>query len=183
VLEQIVGVPVTAYRAPSFSITKRSLWALEVLVEEGFTVDSSVFPIYHDRYGIPNALPHAHEIATPAGPIWEVPASVARFARFNVPVGGGYFRLYPWKFTRACLRRINDRTGRPFMFYVHPWEIDPQQPRLPGASRVARFRHYVNLHKTEAKLSQLLREFRFDALASASQLASSSIRTADEVSA
>ncbi len=160
-LEQIVGVPVTAYRAPSFSITKRSLWALEILVEEGFTVDSSIFPVYHDRYGIPDAKPHAHEIATAAGPIWEVPPSVARVAKINIPLGGGYFRLYPWSVTRACLRHINERARQPFMFYVHPWEIDPQQPRMGLGSRAARFRHYVNLTTTEHKLKTLLRDFSF----------------------
>ncbi len=121
----------TAHRAASFSITRQSLWALEILVEEGFSVDSSVFPIRHDRYGIPDAQPGLHRIATPAGPIWEFPPSVARFAGMNVPVGGGgYFRLFPLWWTAYCLRRINRVERRPVMFYVHPWELDPGQPRI-----------------------------------------------------
>jgi polysaccharide deacetylase family protein (PEP-CTERM system associated) len=182
VLEQIVGVPVTAYRAPSFSITKRSLWALEILVEEGFTVDSSIFPVYHDRYGIPDAKPHAHEISTSAGPIWEVPPSVARVANINVPVGGGYFRLYPWALTRACLRRVNERARQPFMFYVHPWEIDPEQPRMGVGSRTARFRHYVNLEKTEQKLERLLQDFSFATVRDIAHGAVSSMCCIDSIS-
>jgi polysaccharide deacetylase family protein (PEP-CTERM system associated) len=161
VLEQIIGRPVTAFRAPSFSITRRSLWALEVLVEEGFQIDSSIFPIYHDRYGIHDAKPHIHEIHTPAGSLWEFPPAVVRLGRLNLPVsGGGSFRLYPGAWMRQCLARLN-RAGRPFMFYVHPWEVDPHQPRLNAGSRLSRFRHYVNLSRTEAKLHQMLRQFRF----------------------
>ncbi len=162
VLEDLVGRRVVAHRAPSFSITKRSLWALEILAEEGFLVDSSVFPIYHDRYGIPNAEPSIHRIETPSGPLWEFPPSVVRMARMNLPVsGGGYFRLYPLPLTVHCLKKINRKADRPFVFYVHPWEIDPEQPRLKAGSRVSRFRHYVNLRRTEAKLDALLQEFRF----------------------
>jgi predicted deacetylase len=107
VLEQLTGTAVVAYRAPSFSITERSRWALQILVEEGFTIDSSIFPVRHDRYGIPGAERHIHEIHTSAGTLWEFPPSVTRIAGCNVPVGGGYFRLYPWHLTRHCLRRIN----------------------------------------------------------------------------
>ena len=128
-MEDAVGARVTAHRAASFSITSRSLWALEILVEEGFSVDSSIFPIHHDRYGIPRAEPRLHRLRTPAGELWEFPPSVARMARVNLPVsGGGYFRLFPLFWTRYCLRRINRRERQPFMFYVHPWEIDSQQP-------------------------------------------------------
>lgn len=169
VLEQIVGGPVTAYRAPSFSITKRSLWALEILVEEGFSIDSSIFPVYHDRYGIPDAEPHFHRIQTRAGPLWEAPPSVARLAGLNVPLGGGYFRLYPWYLTRWCLRRINRQARQPFMFYVHPWEIDPQQPRVPVRSYRSRSRHYLNLHKTEPRLENLLRSFCMSTITDALQ--------------
>ncbi|MBN2474405.1 MAG: DUF3473 domain-containing protein [Pirellulales bacterium] len=168
VLEDAIGQAVTAYRAPSFSITKRSLWALEILVEEGFRVDSSVFPTYHDRYGIPDAEPRIHQIDTAAGPLWEFPPSVVRFPRVNLPVsGGGYFRLYPLPWTVYCLGRINRRLQQPFMFYVHPWEIDPGQPRLRAGSRVSRFRHYVNLSRTASKLERLLQTFRFGRLCEA----------------
>jgi polysaccharide deacetylase family protein (PEP-CTERM system associated) len=162
VLEDVAGVPVTAHRAASFSITARSLWALEILVEEGFSVDSSIFPIHHDRYGIPDAEPRLHRLATPAGPLWEFPPSVARIAHMNLPVsGGGYFRLYPLFWTRYCLGRINRRGRQPFIFYIHPWEIDPDQPRVAGPSRLTRFRHYVSLGQTERKLDRLLARFRF----------------------
>jgi len=165
VLQEIIGRPVTAYRAPSFSITRRSLWALEILVEEGFLTDTSVFPIVHDRYGIPGAKRRLHQTITPAGPIWEFPPATIRIAGVNLPVGGGgYFRLLPLRWTVRALSRINRTAGEPFIFYVHPWELDPGQPRLRAASRVSRFRHYVNLAKTERKLQRLLRAFRFGPL-------------------
>jgi polysaccharide deacetylase family protein (PEP-CTERM system associated) len=162
VLQQIIGDSVTSYRAPSFSITERSLWALEILVEEGFHIDSSIFPIYHDRYGIAGARREIHIQHTKAGPLVEFPPTVARLARWNLPVsGGGYFRLYPFAFTRYCLSRLNAQTLHPFMFYIHPWEMDPQQPRLPAPSRMAKIRHYVNLATTERKLNALLQLFSF----------------------
>lgn len=164
VLQEAIGRPVTAHRAASFSITKRSLWALPILAEEGFLVDSSIFPIHHDRYGIPDAEPRLHRLSTPAGELWEFPPPVARLGRMNLPVGGGYFRLYPLAWTTYCLRRVNRADRRPFVFYVHPWEIDPEQPRVRAASRVSRFRHYVRLAKTEAKLGRLLQRFRFGRL-------------------
>ena len=164
VLQDLLGEAVTAFRAPSFSITRHSLWALEILAEEGFRVDSSIFPIRHDRCGIPEAPLHLHQRATPAGPLWEFPLTVFRMARLNVPVGGGgYFRFYPLWLTVRWLRRIN-RAGRPFVFYVHPWEIDPEQPRFAAASPISRFRHYVNLSKTENRLDVLLGRFRFGRL-------------------
>ena len=157
---------------PSFSITRRSLWALEILVEEGFTVDSSVFPVYHDRYGLPGANPHIHCRQTAAGPLWECPPSVFRWAGLHLPVsGGGYFRLYPQRLTCHWLRKINQKLGQPFVFYIHPWELDPEQPRLSVGSRVSRWRHYVNLASTSAKLEHLLSEFRFGSI---SQVLSSS---------
>lgn len=162
VLEQIIGEPVTAYRAPSFSITKDSLWALEILADEGFTTDSSIYPIHHDRYGIPDAQPGLHRITTECGQLWEFPAAVIRMAGLNMPVsGGGYFRLYPLPFTIRALRSINTRLNGPFVFYVHPWEIDQDQPRLPAGTWLARRRHYVNLQTTETKLGKLLASFRF----------------------
>jgi polysaccharide deacetylase family protein (PEP-CTERM system associated) len=164
VLQDILGLRVTAHRAASFSITRQSLWALEILVEEGFEVDTSVFPIRHDRYGIPDAHPGLHRLETPAGPIWEFPPSVVRMAGMNLPIGGGgYFRLFPLTWTIYCFRRIN-RAGRPVMFYVHPWELDPEQPHMHAASRVSRFRHYVGLSRNEAKLDRLLSLFQFGRL-------------------
>ncbi len=162
VLQDITGEKVTAYRAPSFSITEKSLWALDILAEEGFEVDSSIFPVYHDRYGIPDAPTDLHLRETKAGTIWEFPVSVRKMTGVNLPIsGGGYFRLYPYRFTARCLRRVNEREDRPFVFYVHPWEVDPNQPRLPIRSRMSRTRHYVNLSRTERKLDLLLSQFRF----------------------
>ncbi|KKK74595.1 hypothetical protein LCGC14_2882210, partial [marine sediment metagenome] len=162
VLQDITGEPVVAYRAPSFSITKKSLWALDILIQEGFTQDYSIFPIHHDRYGIADAEPAIHRISSPAGVSWEFPASTRRFAGFNMPVsGGGYFRLYPTWWTIRCLKAINRKTGLPFVFYVHPWELDPEQPRLQAGSRVSRVRHHLNLRATEKKLEVLLDSFRF----------------------
>lgn len=167
-LQETLGRPVTAYRAASFSITRQSLWALEILVEEGFLADSSVFPIRHDRYGIPDAEPGPHRLETPAGSLWEFPPSVARFAGMNLPVGGGgYFRLSPLPWTLFCLRRINRVRRQPFVFYVHPWELDPEQPRIRAASRTSRFRHCVGLSRNEAKLDGLLRSFPFGRLCDA----------------
>ena len=162
-LEDILGVAVTAYRAPSFSITRKSLWALDVLVEEGFRLDSSVYPTRHDRYGLPGVPLGPHEVERPAGSLWEFPPPVYRCVGYPLPVGGGgWFRLYPYRVTRGCLRAIN-RAGRPFAVYLHPWELDPDQPRLsPG--RLAAFRHYVNLARTESRLKKLLRDFRFGTL-------------------
>ncbi len=164
VLEDIVGERVTLYRAPSFSITPRSLWALDILAELGFDCDSSIYPIRHDRYGIPGADPFPHILRTSAGDLCEFPGSVYRLSGLSVPIsGGGYFRLYPAQLTASLLERVNVRSGRPFMFYIHPWEVDPEQPRLPGSLR-SRFRHYQNLASTERKLEWLLPRFRFGAM-------------------
>ncbi|MBN2021544.1 MAG: DUF3473 domain-containing protein [Pirellulales bacterium] len=160
VLADAIGERIDVYRAPSFSITKRSLWALDVLVEEGFRVDSSVFPVLHDRYGIPGAQRGIHRVATSAGAIWEFPMPTVRLAGRSVPVGGGgYFRLYPIGWSLRWLARVNRE--RPFVFYVHPWEIDPDQPRIPTRGLLSRARHYVNLASTERKLGVLLARFRF----------------------
>jgi polysaccharide deacetylase family protein (PEP-CTERM system associated) len=163
VLQDILGDKVTAYRAPSFSITRQSLWALDVLIEEGFQLDSSIYPTRHDRYGIPDAPLEPHRLERQDGALWEFSPPVYRFAGRPFAVGGGgWFRLYPYGVTRACLRSIN-RAGRPFAVYLHPWEIDPDQPRLtPG--RMAAFRHYLNLRRTEGRLKRLLRDFRFGTL-------------------
>ena len=159
-LEDLGGVAVRTYRAPSFSITKESIWALTVLAEEGYTVDSSIFPIRHDRYGVPDANPSIHQLTTSSGTITEFPPSVLYWRKFSLPVaGGGYFRLYPAALTIRAFGRINRH--RPGIFYIHPWEIDSDQPRLDVGSVVTRFRHYVNLSRTERKLKKLLTSLSF----------------------
>jgi polysaccharide deacetylase family protein (PEP-CTERM system associated) len=165
-LEDLIGKAVTAYRAPSFSITRRNLWAFDVLIEEGFELDSSVYPTFHHRYGIAGAPLGPHRVVRPSGTIWEFPGTVWRGLGYPLPVGGGgYFRLYPYWLTRVGLGAIN-RSGRPFVAYLHPWELDPGQPRLrPG--RVKAFRHYVNLRRSEKRLARMLGEFRMGTLAEA----------------
>jgi len=158
-IEDLGGQPVRGYRAPSYSITKRSLWALDVLVEEGYTYDASIFPIRHDRYGIPDAPRHSYSMSRAAGSLTEAPPSTVRIGSANLPVaGGGYFRLLPYWWTRLGIARINSVERRPAIFYLHPWEIDPEQPRLK-AGAMSRFRHYRHLGKTESRLRRLLRDF------------------------
>jgi len=160
-LEDIAQAPVRGYRAASYSITSRSLWALDILAEAGFDYDSSIFPVRHDRYGIPDAPELPHRMKTPNGhSIVEFPLSTAKLLKYKLPVaGGGYFRLYPYAVTKAGLSQIN-RKQQPFVFYLHPWEIDPAQPRI-SASLFSRFRHYNNLDKCEARLRRLLSDFEF----------------------
>jgi polysaccharide deacetylase family protein (PEP-CTERM system associated) len=161
-LESAAGVPVMGYRAPSYSITRQSLWALDVLIEEGFEYDASIYPVHHDRYGIPDWNRHIHRIERSAGSIWELPGSTARWGKTNFPIGGGgYFRQLPYGWTRRGIARLNRLESEPATFYLHPWEIDPDQPRIAAVGRLARLRHYRNLSKTEARLRQLLRDFRF----------------------
>ena len=163
-IENVSGQVVGGYRAPSFSITKNSLWALDVLVEEGYRYDASIFPIRHDRYGIPDAPRHRHVLTRPAGTLTEAPGSTVRVLGSNLPVaGGGYFRILPYWWTRWGIARLNQAEKQPAIFYLHPWEIDPGQPRL-HASRLSRFRHYRNLDKAEARLKRLLTDFRFGML-------------------
>jgi polysaccharide deacetylase family protein (PEP-CTERM system associated) len=160
-IEEACGRPVRGYRAPSYSVTPRSLWALDVLLEEGYEYDASIFPIRHDRYGIPVSGRRPYLIERQIGTLAEVPGSTTRVGPLNLPVaGGGYFRQFPYAWTRWGISRINRLEGRPAVFYLHPWEIDPDQPRLP-VGRLGRFRHYRNLERTEARLRQLLTDFRF----------------------
>jgi polysaccharide deacetylase family protein (PEP-CTERM system associated) len=160
-LEDICGRPVLGYRAASYSITERSRWALDMLLDLGFVYDSSVFPVRHDRYGMPGTPRLPYRMQLEAGELVEFPLSTARVLGTNLPVaGGGYFRLYPYAVTRAGLRSVNKRQGAPFVFYLHPWEIDPEQPRIQ-ASRLSRFRHYNNLHRCEGRLRRLLADFDF----------------------
>ena len=164
-LEDIIGEPVLGYRASTYSITSRSLWALDIIKEAGFQYDSSVFPIRHDMYGIPDASQVPAPICTPKGAsIVEFPMSTAPMFGFKLPVsGGGYFRILPYWLTRAGLRRLNLGLGRPFVFYLHPWEIDPGQPRVRTSFK-SRLRHYTNLHRVEQRLRRLTTEFRFSTL-------------------
>ena len=164
-LEDASGHEVHGYRAPSFSVTKSSLWALDVLIEEGHRYDASIFPIHHDRYGIPGAPRHPHVLRRAGGTLVEVPPSTVRVGPLNLPIaGGGYFRLLPYRWTTWGIRRVNQVEGRPVIFYLHPWEVDPDQPQLPG-SVLSRFRHYHRLRETEPRLRRLLSEFRFDSIA------------------
>ena len=160
ILEQIIDKPVYGYRAPSYSITKKSLWALDILAELGFRYDSSIFPVYHDNYGIPDAPRFVYRLEKQN--MKEYPISTVQFPGVNLPIaGGGYFRLFPYWFTRMALRRINRKEKQPFIFYLHPWEVDPGQPRIDGTGAKSRFRHYLNLDKTRNRLERLLQDFRF----------------------
>jgi polysaccharide deacetylase family protein (PEP-CTERM system associated) len=160
-LEDALGAPVAGFRAASYSIIGSTLWALDILIEEGFRYDSSIFPIRHDLYGIPSFDRFPVIVRTAAGEIMEFPPSTVRLLGRNWPVaGGGYFRLFPYWVTRQSIKRINHRDGRPAMVYVHPWEFDYDQPRL-RAKATSRFRQYTNLRQTGPRLRRLLREFRF----------------------
>ncbi len=160
-LEDIVQRPVRGYRAASYSITRRSLWALDILFEAGFEYDSSIFPVRHDRYGIPDSPEFPYILDTPNGhKLIEFPLSTAKVMGYRLPVaGGGYFRLYPYWLSHAGLKQIN-RGQKPFIFYLHPWEVDPEQPRI-SASWFSRFRHYNNLDKCETRLRKLASDFQF----------------------
>lgn len=153
------GVRVRGYRAPTFSITDQSLWALPILRDHGIKYDSSIFPVaVHDSYGIGGA--HRFANKTYCG-VWEFPVSTLRVANQNLPVaGGGYFRLFPLAVTRAAIRHLNAQS-QPAVVYLHPWEFDPGQPRMSDAPILSRFRHYVNLVQTENRLRALMQEFRF----------------------
>ncbi|WP_372985206.1 XrtA system polysaccharide deacetylase [Marinobacter sp.] len=160
-LEDILGEPVTGYRAASYSITARSRWALDILAEEGFIWDSSIFPVHHDRYGMPDAPRWPYRLKTDNGhELAEFPLSTLKLPGYTLPIaGGGYFRLFPYWFSQWGLGSIN-RQGRPFVFYLHPWEVDPEQPRLE-VKWLSRFRHYNNLDVCEARLNKLLQRFDF----------------------
>jgi polysaccharide deacetylase family protein (PEP-CTERM system associated) len=161
ILEDITGDPVTGYRAASYSITAQSRWALDILCEEGFTWDSSIFPVHHDRYGMPGTPHEPYRLEAPGGgTLIEFPLSTCPVGNYRLPIaGGGYFRLYPYWLSRWGLGKIN-RAGQPFIFYLHPWEIDTGQPRL-DVKALSRFRHYNNLDKCMGRLERLLGDFRF----------------------
>lgn len=161
-LEDQVQVEVLGYRAASYSITEQSRWAIDVLIEAGFKYDSSIFPVRHDRYGMPDAPKFPYfQRADSAKSIAEFPLSTLNLLGYRLPIaGGGYFRLYPYLFSQLALASINKFQKKPFIFYLHPWEIDPEQPRI-NASVLSKFRHYNNLDKCESRLKRLLEYFNF----------------------
>lgn len=159
-LEDTIGAAVVGYRAATYSITRDSLWALDALEETGFRYDSSIFPIHHDLYGIPDAPRFPHRPGS--GRLIEIPITTVEVLGQRLPCGGGgYFRLLPYRLFRAGLRRVNARDGQAGVFYCHPWEIDPGQPRVAGLSLKSRLRHYTNLDRMEARLRRLLGDFRW----------------------
>ena len=167
VLEDLAQAEVIGYRAATYSITKQSLWALDILVDAGFTYDSSIFPIHHDRYGIPDINPLPHVLETPGGQkIVEFPITTLNTRLLNLPIaGGGYFRLFPYFFSRWALRQRN-KANTEVIFYIHPWEIDIDQPVVREAGLGSRFRHYNGIGKCSWKLSRLLSDFRFSTVSS-----------------
>ena len=164
-IEDACGVTARVYRAPSYSITSKNLWALDVLASCGFTHDSSIYPIVHDRYGIPGFPRHACLIPTQSGKIIEVPIATVRLGPKSVaPVGGGaYMRLFPYRYTAAGIRRINGTEAQPACLYIHPWEVDPKQPRL-ASNVISHLRTYTGLRGMRSKTSRLLSEFNFSTM-------------------
>ncbi len=159
-LEDLTGAEVIGYRAPTFSFTRSNAWAYPILAESGYRYSSSVAPMKHDLYGIPDAPRHAY---CDASGIIEIPLSTIKVAGTNLPCGGGgFFRLYPYRVTRWCVERVNRREGKPCIFYMHPWEIDPDQPRQTRLGFKTRFRHYLNLERVHDRLEQLLRDFAWN---------------------
>jgi len=189
-LEQLIGDSVLGYRAPSYSISKKCLWAYDELLDAGYQYDSSVFPVKHDLYGIPDWPHYSFIVSKSADGKWrplpsddsllshasfprmrEIPITTLSLMGNNIPIaGGGYFRLFPYAFTRWGLNSINCRDNRPFVFYLHPWELDPAQPRIKKAGLKSSLRHYLNLHKTEGRFRKILREFEFSTVRSAFML-------------
>jgi polysaccharide deacetylase family protein (PEP-CTERM system associated) len=165
IIEGVLGKEISGYRAPSYSITESSIWALKILSEEGFKYDSSIFPIRHDRYGFPEYSRFPIMVETGAdGKILEIPLSTIKVFGENLPVGGGgYLRMYPLWLTRYAIRELNEKEKRSAIVYVHPWELDPDQPKMRG-NRLSMFRHYVNLGKTESRLNSLLSSFKFHSI-------------------
>jgi len=178
-IEDLSGKQVSGYRAPSYSISHQTPWAFDELLEAGYRYDSSIFPVRHDFYGIPDWPRFSGSVIKGADGFWrpgkkedkeaallEVPISTLRLAGKNFPLaGGGYFRLLPYVITRWGLNRINQVEEQPFVFYLHPWELDPDQPRMRGVSWKSRFRHYLNLSRTGGRFQRLLEDFRFGTIA------------------
>ncbi len=159
ILEDITGDPVIGYRAPTYSITEKTLWALSILEELGFRYDSSIFPIYHDNYGMPNAPRFPYLL--PDSTLVEFPISTHKVGPINIPIsGGGYFRLLPYFFTKIALKALM-HSNNPFVFYIHPWELNPDTPRVAGMDARSRFRTYVGIGTSFQKFSSLLQDFSF----------------------
>lgn len=157
-LEDIAGQAVKGYRAPSFSIGKENPWALPCIERAGYRYSSSIYPIHHDHYGMPDAPRFAYEVNR----LKEIPITTVHALGRNWPAaGGGYFRLFPYWFSRALLRRVNQADGESAVFYFHPWEMDPEQPRIVGIDAKTRFRHYLNLDRMEGRVARLLNDFRW----------------------
>jgi len=160
VLEDVVGTEVTGYRAPSFSVGPETAWAFECIGTAGYRYSSSIYPIRHDHYGVPDAPRFAHEIRPG---LVELPVATIRVLGKNWPAGGGgYFRLLPYALSRWSIQHINTVDRKPAIFYFHPWELDPDQPRIAGATAKSRFRHYLNLGKMDTRLKRLLGDFQWD---------------------
>lgn len=160
IIEDVAGCEVRGYRAPSFSIGTSNPWAFDAIAAAGYRYSSSIYPIRHDHYGVPDAPRFVHE-SRPG--LLEIPVATVRMARSNWPAGGGgYFRLLPYALSRWSIRRINRHDRQPAMFYFHPWELDPEQPRIDGPDAKTRFRHYLNLRRMAPRLTRLLRDFRWD---------------------
>ena len=161
ILEDLGGQAVIGYRAPSFSIGENNLWALDSLGEAGYQYSSSIYPIHHDHYGMPNAPRFAFR-PSDSKTLLELPATTIRLFNRNLPAaGGGYFRLLPYQMSRWSINRVNNVDKQACIFYCHPWEIDPEQPRPHGMTLKTRFRHYLNLGRTESRLRTLLKDFRW----------------------
>jgi len=170
ILEDVGGVAVRGYRAPSFSIDKRNLWAFDSLRDAGYAYSSSVYPVHHDHYGMPDAPRFPYHPR--GGSVLEIPVSTLRVGGRNLPIGGGgYFRLLPYAVSRRAIERLHRSERRPAVFYLHPWEIDPGQRRIEGIGAKSRFRHYVNLSRTEPRLQRLLDDFRWDTIRAVFDLA------------
>lgn len=162
-LEDIGSCEVIGYRAPSFSFTRANEWVYPALIEAGYKYSSSVYPVVHDHYGIPDAPRFRYK---PLGAIDEIPLSTLTIMGKNIPIsGGGYFRLYPYWATRWAVKKFSDTTTSPYIFYLHPWEIDPAQPRMDNINFKTRFRHYLNLKKVERRMAALLTDFEWSSMA------------------
>lgn len=162
-LEDQSGVAVKGYRAPSFSIDARNRdWAFDALARAGYRYSSSVYPVRHDHYGMPDAPRFRHAVHAAHSAVLEVPPTTVRAFSRNWPAsGGGWFRLMPYALSRRLIERVNRHEGESAVFYFHPWEIDTGQPRIPGINAKTKFRHYVNIHRMEARLARLLQDFRW----------------------
>jgi len=166
ILEDLGGVAVQGYRAASYSINASNLWALDILQEEGFAYSSSIYPVKHDLYGMPDAPRFRYEPLAGHPDFKEIPITTLKIGAKNLPCGGGgFFRFYPYAVSKWAFRRVNQAEQQAAIFYFHPWEIDPEQPRQSGLNLKTRTRHYLNLQRMEGRIKQLLRDFEWDTMA------------------